>query len=330
MSLLYIIAVNAGSGTISGTVGTLINAVSIDDYGAVGNGTTDDTAALAAAIATGSHVFIPKNKTYRIVGTDGGGVSGLFAATKLNAGQMLIGEDRLTSVIKVTGNGRGVQVGNNCVVSNLKFTGDSGAFNAGLALYGTGFILDGLTFTGFTGDNSANGGGGIFGIGWNALTNWMDGSTISNIDLISNTTGLNLPARCEYVNITNVRALRNTTGIVVRAGNTKLSNIQASGNTTGVAILSGTNDGHGVISNSTLNHNTTNLQIDGLTLGFKLVGVMMYAGNVTISSSERVIFVGCDFEDGTTTLTANVTPKLVGCVNENTVNVVSGNPFTEV
>ena len=55
-----------GAGAVATTVQTkLRESVSVLDYGAVGNGTTNDTAAFAAAIATGKNVFVPAG-TYAV------------------------------------------------------------------------------------------------------------------------------------------------------------------------------------------------------------------------------------------------------------------------
>jgi hypothetical protein len=315
MSLISIISVLGSGGTISGTVGTLINAVSVDDFGAVGDGTTNDTAALIAAVATGSHVFIPKNKTYAITGTDGGGVAGQLAAVKLAAGQYIIGEDKLTSIIKVNGNGRGVQIGNNGMAANLTFqgagTGAGHAFNAGLVTYGVGWVVDNCKFTAFSGNSSSIGGGGILVPQLLSFTDFKDGSTIKDCDFIANVTGLNILERGEYLNVTNIRALGNTTGIINRAGNNKFSNINAGGNGTGFSLQAGANDGHGVMSNCTLNHNTTNLAINGITLGFVFNAVMMYEGHISIISSDRISFSACHLVGvGTLTLTSNTSVKV--------------------
>ena len=54
------IAIGAGlslaSGTLSATVPAMPDAVHAEDYGAVGDGITDDTAALSAAIASGTRL----------------------------------------------------------------------------------------------------------------------------------------------------------------------------------------------------------------------------------------------------------------------------------
>ncbi len=64
-----------------------LNAESVKAFGAVGNGTVDDTAAFRAAIATGATVYVPAG-TYKI--TD---------VLTLNSGQRLIGAGRTKSIL---------------------------------------------------------------------------------------------------------------------------------------------------------------------------------------------------------------------------------------
>jgi hypothetical protein len=315
----YIVAVLTPSGgeTIEDTVGTLVNAVHVDDHGAVGDGTTNDTAAFIAAIAAantiGGHVLIGK-KTYVVPGDNGGG--SLFAAFKLNAGQWLIGEDRETSIIKVTGDARGLQLseeGSGC--ANLTFQGPGiGAgllFNTGVVIYGNGVTIKDCLFKDFSGSANSNGGGGVLVLNLAALSNFKRGSSILNCDFTANVCGLNTYAGGEYINYSVGRLYANTTAIVNRGGNNKYSNLNFNANTTAFSLQTGSNDGHGVMSNCTVNHNTTNLLITSITQGFKFVGCMFYEGNITITGSTRIAFTGCDLVgSGTLTLTSNTSIKV--------------------
>lgn len=69
----------------------LSDIVSVKDFGAVGNGSTNDTAAIQAAINTGKRVYIPTGNYYI---TD--------ALTISTAGQMITGDGRNKSLLKVT------------------------------------------------------------------------------------------------------------------------------------------------------------------------------------------------------------------------------------
>ena len=74
--------------------------VSAKDYGAIGDGTTDDTAAIQAAIDTGNNVFIP-NGTYLITST-------LNIEDRIT----VYGESDFKTAIKYSGSGTAVQINN--------------------------------------------------------------------------------------------------------------------------------------------------------------------------------------------------------------------------
>lgn len=78
----------AGTGAVSTTVQTkLRERVSVLDFGAVGDGSTDDTAAIQAAMNTGKDVYFPYTaNTYKVTST-----------LNLKAGQVLIGSGKYSA-----------------------------------------------------------------------------------------------------------------------------------------------------------------------------------------------------------------------------------------
>jgi hypothetical protein len=100
-----VVGERAGSGRFSAVaLKTYVNAsldvANVRNYGAVGNGSTDDTAAIQAAIATGKPVYIPAGN-YRIT-------------SQINCnthGQAIRGAGRQATFIRVTGPGAGFSAG---------------------------------------------------------------------------------------------------------------------------------------------------------------------------------------------------------------------------
>lgn len=216
------------------------------DFGAVADGTTNNTAAFQAAVNTGLPVYVPSAGTFL-----------LSTSVTLQPGQLLYG-DGFGSIIKITANTRAIVMDSAARVTGIKFVGNgkagSGSFNTGISLNGSpGAQVDNCMFTDFAGDPVNNGGGGIFGSV--IFTSASDGARISNCYFLNNDCGLNLPARAEYVTVDGNTFGANTCAILAIAGNTIISNNIIQNNTTAIKVLDGTNNAHSVISNNLINHN---------------------------------------------------------------------------
>lgn len=110
------------------------DAVSVDDFGAVGDGITDDTSAIQAAIASGAkRVFIPAG-TYRTTATISVSASGV----------MLQGEGPDATIITSSANGPAIQVASGLIgvgFFDLQVTRVAGTASSG---------LDGIRFVSLT------------------------------------------------------------------------------------------------------------------------------------------------------------------------------------
>lgn len=146
--------------------------VSVKDYGAVGDDSTDDTAAFTAAMATGKNVYVPVG-TYRVTTT-----------ISVSAGQKLVGSGQYKTNIRYSGTGSAIYLGHatstlqyncelrdlsvfctnrastvngvelqNCVyfvLENLSIfgSGDPNGVGAATVLYGSGLYLHDNTIIG--------------------------------------------------------------------------------------------------------------------------------------------------------------------------------------
>ncbi len=106
-------------------------------------------------------------------------------------------------------------------------------------------------------------------------------------------TGINEGTRSEY-NKTSVGSIFGCdTAIRVKGGNNLYSNVSCTDNTTGLHLVGGANDAHGACNGLSLNHNTTNVFADNITVpAFDIVGCQMYAGDIHLLNSNGVNFVG--------------------------------------
>jgi hypothetical protein len=326
--------------TDSSSLRTLISArqsdlsiVSVLDYGAVGDGTTDCTTAFSNAIASGKDVFVPKG-TYKIT-----------SALTLSDNQTLLGSG-YNSIIRSYVTTRAVNVGNRSVIKDLQFQGNGktsgNAFETGIFCYlKVGWLIENCYINAFGGNDGNNGGGGIDVVSLNG-TGPSDGGRISNCYVTGNKTGLNFEDRGEYVSVENTTITNNTVGAHCKAGNLSFANCIIYNNTTGLKLTTGANDGHSSFVGCRINHNTTNLDANGITQGNSFVGCHFYSGNIVFTSNKGLRFLNCDFFSSSSgansiTLTTNTSIQFAHCrypknptANYMAVSLVSGNAITEV
>lgn len=136
----------AGAGVVVNTVeGKLRETVSVKDFGAVGNGVTDDTAAIQAAINAGGAVFVPEGN-YLI-----GGALSLTSSQASQKHLILFGEST-KSVIAFSGGGllalNKSNYSSDFVLRDLSFTSDGNAATKVLFSVARGEVRN-CTFTGF-------------------------------------------------------------------------------------------------------------------------------------------------------------------------------------
>lgn len=162
----------AGTGAVARTVqDKLREIVSVKDFGAVGDGVSDDTVAIQAAISAGNDVYFPKG-TYKVV-------SEIVISTD---NQQLYGDrDAIlkrfaaVAIFKITGNGN--------LIRGLRFDGNKAFYpyptyarSAALWIQGDFNVIHECYV------DSSNSHGILFSTGGAANNNLVDGCTILNCD----------------------------------------------------------------------------------------------------------------------------------------------------
>lgn len=292
--------------TVSGSSITAVpNYVTPEMYGAVGNGSTNDATALQNAINSGKKVVGDLSKSYLTAST-------LTLTTNVTLENLNLKVTSNIAVVSIEGNYNTLT---NCSITGTTSLGHGAANygisiigNAGLTSYRVGNKVQGCYFNNlntavYTASMVGTGSGG----------NHEGALTVSNTMIENCTTGINLSVRAEYNNISNTKIYKCTTGFSNTGGNNSFTGGQITDCTTGFDLVGGTNDGHSVASGVMLNHNTDNIKSTSLTKGYLFNGCMVYAGNVSLTSSFGVTFESCAFSTLSITCTSNTNTAFNNC-----------------
>lgn len=284
-------AVSSNNTTIA-TTGfgrSLIGYVNPEMYGAVGDGVTNDQAALQSCVNSGSECRL-QNKNYfsstSIVLPDNAVLSGMGAL----------------SIISTTANISLISIqGINTTVQDLTLKGnDAGAAqdlysmvgNGAFTLYRYGAILENVLLL-------DAGRAGVYVtnvVGSSSGTKHEGGFRGNSVRASSCAIGFLFDTRGEYSSLTNCHADNCVSyGVRMNSGNNNWTGGAINDNLVGVYLGSGTNDGHSVMSGTKINHNGTNVQSVSTANGYMFDGCMLYAGNVSLNGATGIKFHSCEF-----------------------------------
>src|SRR5215472_16635141 len=308
---------------VGGGVAAPSNCTTLEAYGAIGDGVTDDTTAYVNALASGKTILLGA-KTYLVNGTGANWAIGQVATT----GQSIIGVGD-NSVLKTTSNyailDLAVASGGLNIFANFRLLGN----NTGTSQHGftcghdnavqcqSRYILHNIT--------AENCGGRGFSIEYTLIS--FVGPRISNCFAYSNTYAGFYSAVADYVVFTNcVAAYNGTYGVYCSSGNNHWNGGSIVANGTGVLIDAGGNDSHGVFAGCAINHNTIAVQVNAIANGEIFEACDIYYGTIVTTGSTGVRFRGCTID--VTSLTCASSTRFEGCswpmANANTV---SGAPY---
>lgn len=138
---------------------------------------------------------------------------------------------------------------------------------------------------------------GGLGITWGD-TNIPDetGPMISNCRSMNNTIpGGNGFWAADQFTGNNNEAISNTTGVTNATGNMDWEG-DIILNTTGMTVIAGGNDGHGIVHDSNINHNTTALNVGDIHFGMSWVDNHFFQGDILLNGAPGSVSVN-DFDD---------------------------------
>lgn len=284
----------------NGSGGASTYTYNVLSYGLVGDNATDNSAALNTLLnttaATGSTIFWPDgiylfnsgtivlDKQFNFLGSGGATIKTTSNITLLSISSTTAAADKW-------------------IFNNLKFLGNNaGAAQTGISFTDNAgeFIFSNCIFTSFN-DSAIKVA--------NIETNDVLGGIINGCQFLSNNgIGVNLLTRGEYVTINSSIFTLNGTGILTIAGNTVVNGCNLAYNGTAIEVASGTNNGHGIISNCQINHNTTyGPNIHDTASGMTISHCHVIANaNVRIANTTGVMIDGGQYDNTAYTLDTNV------------------------
>lgn len=305
-------------GTTTAPGWTSLEYVTPEMYGAVGDGSTDDSTAINAAIATGKAVYFGV-KNYRI------------ATTLTTADSTYLYGSGVGSIISVATNIAAITIGGiNGTISNLQILGSgTGAAQNGITAVGNGsfnlYRYNTRVTNVFFNDLGNAGLYTINTIGADSGGEHQGTYYAVNCRATSCAVGYLMDTRGEYNTLVNCLADNCATGVRFNGGNNAMTGGNVVDCTIGVYIGSGTNDGHGKITGVNINH--TNITCSSTATGFAFEACEIVACSITLTSCTDIRFYNCDIASSPITSTNAVGTILYGnCFRTTpTITVAAGN-----
>jgi hypothetical protein len=272
------------------TIHAVRGTCSLEQFGAKGDGVTDDYAAMTealAAIGAGTYgALILGAKTYNL---------GAVAFT-IPSGCLIRGQG-WNSVLKTTFANTFLQVAanaDNVHIEDCKLIGNStGVTQRGIAL-GTSAALSAPKRATIRGVMiEAFGESGL--LTWNGNAEGAhQGISVSNC--FFKNCGIGYLLIAEYSVVASSTMTGCGIGLSVIGGNQRIIGCDISQNTDGIHFWGGGNDAHSAVVGCTLNHNTGNaVVIDGLVNALEFAGCMFYEASISVTALNALVtFSGCE------------------------------------
>lgn len=270
-----------------------LNYVTPEQYGAIGDGITDDSTPMQNAINSGKMVLIGA-KTYLLNSTMniinpvkifGAGNLSVLKTTQnlpvLNIASNLVA----LKDFKILGNGRGTVTDyatTRPLQNGIKIDG---------AFYNNtveNIIFDSLGNAGIYGANNQNG----------VSTDVTSSINVNSCFFFNSLFGINFDTLFEYNLVYNSVFKNNETGIVIKGGNNPMIGGHVLNNRTGVSVISGSNDSHSTLSSVTINHNVDyGISVGAIVNGFTFSNCIVFFNSISLVNSNGVSIDGGLFKN---------------------------------
>lgn len=283
----------AGAGAVSRTAQSkLREVVSAEDFGAVGDGVTNDSSAIQTALNSGKYVALKANKTYLASGLEAVVNGGLVcfsgrAKIKVPAGAGLYG-----IIIRQSGftlDGVDFEGGN---LGPYNVASPTTGLRVGVSVgnvFGTGAQLQNITVQNcdIYGFDYAGLYGGEVQIGF------VFGKrvTLHNVNCYNNYVNIWCSPRFEYIQATLCFGYSGFAGVIAQGGNNKFSGCSFENNYQNCQLATGENDAHGGFTNCSFNHNAAGgkgLFALDIEYGMAFTNCFFWYGDILLQNTKGV------------------------------------------
>lgn len=253
------------------------------DYGAIGDGIADDTAEVQAALNANSNVLFY-------------GIYKISAPIEIQHGQYIFGNNATITTSSNTQTLLNVnakfywKIDGNII---LQGTGKENNTAIGLNIIGgSNYSVQGVSASGISGY-------GIKLTQGASMGDRGERGRFSNISIQDCWTGVEVGTSYEYISFNQLNASGNAFAMTILAGNVNVNNSNLNDNDAGLYVggALSTNNSHGIISGTNINHNTGyNVFCENVEYGQTFIGCHIYgtpSGSIEIVDSNGVLFNGC-------------------------------------
>lgn len=270
-----------GSIDLPETVNTQLVA-NIIKYGSVGDSLTDNSVAFQNAVNSGKEIFIPEGnfiisniRLHSNLSIRGAGVKSRLILKDGGTTAFIL--DSVTNITMSNFSLSGLDESNNYTLGDVIGT------RVGIDInYSSNIKLEKMNISGF--DKAGIQSKSTVGV-------YTYNLAVTNSILNNNYNALWLLEKSEYGNYSDLSMTGNYCALKVSGGNNYFTNIQGVNGIIGVHLYKGSNDTHGIISNSSFNHNVYALIADSISYGEYIDNVSFYYGGMKINNATGLSIV---------------------------------------
>jgi hypothetical protein len=250
-------------------------------YGALGDGSTDDTIAIQAAIDAQTAIYFPP---------------GNYIASNLTIttdGTMLLGAGQQSKITMKSGSTGALIEGstNKLQIENMAFAGGSGSYKSTASSAANrsalsiasqvDSVLSKLTISGFDKYGIVNN---------DSARDQASHLRLTDINIFNCWTGVLLTQYAEYMSANSLSCKNCYIGVELTAGNVTIANSQFVNCGVGLWVRKNGNgnNGHGNVNGCLLNHCTTPIWCDNVENGFNFIGCNLFEGLIILDVCKGV------------------------------------------